>query len=129
MARRPLSPHLSIYRFGYTMTLSILHRITGMGLSVGLLLLTAFVIALASGADAWQRFAALLPAIGWKLIAAPFVIAFVYHFANGIRHLCWDAGLGYERREAKRSAAIVIVATLLVAALALFALVRIGGAT
>ncbi|RYZ57607.1 MAG: succinate dehydrogenase, cytochrome b556 subunit, partial [Proteobacteria bacterium] len=56
MARRPLSPHLSIYRFGYTMSLSILHRITGVGLSVGLLLLVAFLVALASGPDSWDRF-------------------------------------------------------------------------
>lgn len=129
MARRPLSPHLTIYRFGYTMTLSILHRITGMGLSVGLLLLAAFLVALASGPDAWDRFATLLPVTGWKVIAAPFVIAFVYHLANGIRHLCWDVGLGFERREARRSAGIVAVATVVLAALALLALVRIGGAS
>lgn len=128
MARRPLSPHMTVYRFGYTMSLSILHRAMGIVLSVGLLVFAAWLCAAASGAEAYERFQSLLPVPLVKAGLALLVLAFVYHLANGVRHLCWDAGLGFERAQARRSAAIVIAVALLAGAVGLYALFSHGGA-
>jgi succinate dehydrogenase / fumarate reductase cytochrome b subunit len=120
MAFRPLSPHLSIYRFAYTMALSILHRATGVVLSLGLLLLVAWLVALAAGPATYARFAAVAASWPMQLVMAGLLVSFCYHFANGIRHLFWDIGWGLERREARRSARIVMVATALAAATLLY---------
>jgi succinate dehydrogenase / fumarate reductase, cytochrome b subunit len=128
MAHRPLSPHLGIYRFAYTMALSILHRITGVGLAVGLLVLVLWLVALACGAecyDCFQWFAGSWPG---KVLLSLWLMAFVYHFANGIRHLCWDAGKGLEKAQARRSAVIVVVAAAVVSLLLLVALFSKGAA-
>jgi succinate dehydrogenase / fumarate reductase cytochrome b subunit len=122
MARRPLSPHLQIYRFGYTMSLSILHRMMGVVLSVGLLLFAVWLSAAASGAESYDRLLGVLPSPLLKVGVAVLVVAFVYHFLNGIRHLCWDAGVGFERSQARRSATVVVVLTVLVSAVLLFLL-------
>ena len=129
MARRPLSPHMTIYRFGYTMSLSILHRAMGLVLSVGLVVFAAWLCAAAAGPDAYDRFSAWLPVPLIKAGLALVVVAFVYHLANGVRHLCWDAGLGFERSQARRSGAIVVVFTLLAGAAALYALFTHGAAS
>ncbi len=126
MARRPLSPHLTIYRFGYTMSLSILHRIMGVVLSVGLLVFVAWLGAAASGPEAYASFVAWLPAPLVKAGLALLTLAFVYHFANGIRHLMWDEGLGLERAQARRSGQLVIAFSVVVGALALYALFARG---
>ncbi|MET0291686.1 MAG: succinate dehydrogenase, cytochrome b556 subunit [Steroidobacteraceae bacterium] len=115
MARRPLSPHLWIYRFGYTMSLSILHRGMGIVLSLGLVLFAVWLTAAAAGAESYDRLVSLLPAPLLKTGLALLVLAFVYHLANGIRHLFWDAGMGFERAQARRSAALVIAFTVIVA--------------
>lgn len=128
MARRPLSPHLTIYRFGYTMTLSILHRLLGVVLSVGLLVFAAWLCAAASGEAAYAAFQSLLPAPLVKAGLALLLVAFVYHLANGVRHLCWDAGLGFERAQARRSGAIVVAFALLAGTAALYALFTHGSA-
>jgi succinate dehydrogenase / fumarate reductase cytochrome b subunit len=120
MAERPLSPHLSIYRFGYTMSLSILHRITGVALSVTLIAGVAWLMGAAGGAEAYGRTLRVLASWPFKLAFALALIALVYHFCNGLRHLSWDAGWGFERPQAKRSALVVIVATVILAALALY---------
>ena len=127
MARRPLSPHIFIYRFGYTMTLSILHRMAGLVLSVGLLLFAVWLSAAAAGPEAYARLVELLPAPLLKLGLAVLLLAFIYHLANGIRHLCWDAGLGLERWQARRSAIIVLAFTLIAGAVLLYALFTAGG--
>ena len=129
MARRPISPHMTIYRFGYTMSLSILHRAMGLVLSLGLVVFAVWLCAAAAGPDAYDRFRAWLPSPLVKAGVALIVIAFVYHLANGVRHLCWDAGLGLERTQARRSGAIVVVFTLLVGAAALYALFTHGAAS
>lgn len=127
MARRPLSPHVFIYRFGYTMSLSILHRITGVALSIALLLFTALLVAAASGPASWEQLTGWLPGWVFKLLAAPVVVAFVYHLANGVRHLFWDAGFGFERAQARRSGAIVVLFTVLVGGALLWVLASAGG--
>jgi succinate dehydrogenase / fumarate reductase, cytochrome b subunit len=122
MANRPLSPHLTIYRFAYTMALSIAHRITGVALSVGLVVLVAWLVALAAGADAYAGYLQFVGSWPFKVLLGLWLVAFVYHFCNGIRHLFWDAGKGLERAQARRSARIVVVAVVVVSALLLVAL-------
>jgi succinate dehydrogenase / fumarate reductase cytochrome b subunit len=120
MASRPLSPHLFIYRFAYTMALSIAHRATGVVLSLGLLLLIGWLLALAAGPQAHARFNAFAAAWPIQIVLGGLVVSFCYHFANGIRHLFWDMGFGLERREARRSARIVVIATVLASAALLY---------
>jgi len=126
MAERPLSPHLSVYRFAYTMALSILHRITGLALAVCLIGFVVWLVGIGLGAAAY---AALLPALhSWpiQILIALALIALIYHFCNGLRHLAWDMGWGYERRVARSSARVVIIATLLISAACLYLLFRRG---
>ena len=108
MPPRPLSPHLSVYKFKYTLMTSILNRFTGVGLSVGLLLLVYWLMAVASGAHAQARAARLLSLPLTKLVYAALIIAFCYHLSAGIRHLVWDTGRGLERAQAQRSAWLVV---------------------
>jgi succinate dehydrogenase / fumarate reductase cytochrome b subunit len=108
MPPRPLSPHLSVYKFKYTLTTSILNRFTGMGLSLGLLLLVYWLMAVAGGAHAQARAARLLSLPLMKLVYAALIIAFCYHLIAGIRHLVWDTGRGLERAQARRSAWLVV---------------------
>ena len=117
MPPRPLSPHLGVYKFMYTMSLSILHRLTGIAASVGFLLFAWWLMALATGHDAYQRAMALLQTPVAKLLLVGFAFSFVYHFCNGIRHLVWDTGRGLERAQARRSGWLVIVSALLLTAL------------
>lgn len=126
MAHRPLSPHLSIYRFAYTMATSIFHRAAGLALSAGLLLLVAFLIALASGPESYAGFLVFANSWPLKVVLSLVVLAFCYHFANGIRHLLWDAGIGLERKAARFSARLVIVLALLAAAGLLFVFFQHG---
>lgn len=112
MRAAPLSPHLSAYRFAYTMALSIGHRISGVFLALGLPVLVWWLMAAADEA-AYGRLTAVLS--GWfgKLLLLGWLAAFLLHFCNGIRHLFWDAGLGFERHQARRSAAIVVATVVL----------------
>ena len=128
MPPRPLSPHLGVYKFMYTMSLSILHRITGLAASFGFLLFVWWLMALATGHDAYDRSMRLLGSPLAKLLLVGFVFAFVYHFCNGIRHLFWDTGRGLERAQARRSGALVVVAALLLTALIVWLGCRAFGA-
>jgi succinate dehydrogenase / fumarate reductase, cytochrome b subunit len=128
MASRPLSPHLTVYRFAYTMALSILHRITGVALSVGLIVLVLWLLAMAGGTQSHTAFARFAGSWLFRVLLGVWLVAFVYHFSNGIRHLFWDAGKGLERVQARRSAWIVVVAVAVVSLLLLFALFGKGTA-
>lgn len=127
MAQRPLSPHFTVYRFAYTMTLSILHRATGVLLSLGLLLLVAWLSALAGGAESYARFASLASSWPVQTGIALLLAAFCYHFANGIRHLFWDMGMGFERHQARASGRVVVIFTLLASAAVLYLVFGRGG--
>jgi succinate dehydrogenase / fumarate reductase cytochrome b subunit len=111
MPTRPLSPHLSVYKFKYTMVTSILNRFTGVGLSVGLLLLVYWLTAVAAGPQAQMRAGRLLSLPVVKLLYVALIIAFSFHLIAGIRHLIWDTGRGLEREQARRSAWLVAVAS------------------
>jgi succinate dehydrogenase / fumarate reductase cytochrome b subunit len=126
MANRPLSPHISVYRFAYTMALSILHRGTGLLLTAGLVLLVVFLASVAKGATSYDAFRTFASGIAGRLLIAAFLIGFCYHLANGIRHLLWDLGLGMERVQARRSGAVVVALTVLGAAVVLWSLFGFG---
>ena len=111
-AGRPLSPHLTIYRWPISMTLSILHRLTGVALSGGLVILTIWLLTLSYGATAYEPVAALLGTLFGKLLLVAFSYAFFFHFCNGIRHLFWDVGKGFEMRQVFASAWSVVIASL-----------------
>ena len=112
MRERPLSPHLSVYRFKYTLTTSILNRFTGILLSIGLLLLVYWLMAVAQGKHAYALAQQLLSLGVVKLIYAGLLFAFCYHLIAGIRHLVWDTGRGLERAHSQRSAWVVVVVSL-----------------
>jgi succinate dehydrogenase / fumarate reductase cytochrome b subunit len=112
----------------YTMVLSITHRASGLALSLGLLVLTWWLMALATGAAQFSEAQALLSRGIGKLLLAFWLLAFLYHLCNGVRHLAWDAGFGLERAEARRSGFVAVVAALvLFAVIGYFAFV-VGGA-
>ena len=120
MPPRPLSPHLGVYKFMYTMSLSILHRMTGIAATLGFFVFVWWLMALATGHDAYDRVMRLLGTPVAKLLLVGFTFAFVYHFCNGIRHLVWDTGRGLERAQARRSGYLVVVVSLLLTALAVW---------
>ncbi len=94
---RPLSPFMlgSLYRWQITSVMSFLHRATGAILSVGAFLLACWLVAVMRGPEAYETFAACAASIPGRVVLAAFVLALVYHFLNGIRHLVWDAGVGF----------------------------------
>jgi succinate dehydrogenase / fumarate reductase, cytochrome b subunit len=126
MPERPLSPHLSVYKFKYTLATSILNRFAGLILSLGLVLLVYWLVALAGGAHAYAQARAILSLGVFKLVYAVLLAAFVYHLSAGIRHLIWDTGRGLERASARRSAWIVAVASVVVTLLLAYWLLRPG---
>lgn len=121
MPARPLSPHLSVYRFAYTMSLSILHRATGIALSAGLLMLACWLMAAAAGPDVYARVTSALAHGPFQVVLAGWLVAFVYHLGAGIRHIFWDFGYGFEKPQARRSGRILVVSVVIVAAALLYA--------
>ena len=107
--KSPLSPHLSIYRWPSTMTLSILHRVTGVAMSVGLVVLCAWLMSAAAGAADYERVASLLSTVIGRLMLVGFSFAFFFHLANGVRHLFWDVGYGFAKYQANASAWFVLL--------------------
>ena len=115
---RPLSPHLQVYRWQITMTMSILHRVTGVILTVGAFALAWWLLALATGGEAYADAAECLASPLGKLFLFGFTLALVYHLFNGVRHLLWDAGWGFEIPEFYASgwtvAALTVIFTLVI---------------
>lgn len=110
---RPLSPHLTIYRWPITMTLSILHRITGVALSFGLVMFVFWLEAIAYDAVPYDAVMAFLGSLLGRFMLLGWCFSFFFHLSNGIRHLIWDTGHMLEKRQAEASAWFVIVAALL----------------
>ncbi|MDQ3561111.1 MAG: succinate dehydrogenase, cytochrome b556 subunit [Pseudomonadota bacterium] len=92
---RPLSPHLSIFRPLITMMMSIVHRITGAALNVGMALLAWWLLAAATGPGAFETANDFLGSWFGRLILFGFTWALLHHLLGGIRHLIWDTGAGY----------------------------------
>jgi succinate dehydrogenase / fumarate reductase cytochrome b subunit len=110
-AVRPLSPHLQIYRWYLTMASSILHRISGVGLVLGLVLLTWWLTALARGPESFAVVQAAIDNPFGGLVLFGLTVALWYHLLNGIRHLLWDAGYGFSRHVAERASLVVFAST------------------
>jgi succinate dehydrogenase / fumarate reductase cytochrome b subunit len=108
---RPLSPHLQVYRWQITMVLSILHRVSGVGLALGMFLLTWWLVAAASGAAYFEYVHTVMTSFIGRVILLGFTLALFYHMCNGIRHLFWDAGYGFEKETARKSSWFVLAAT------------------
>lgn len=102
---RPLSPFMlgQAYRFQLTSFMSILHRATGVALAVGALGLVAWLLSIAVGGDMYDSMAALLASTAGRIVLFAFTLALVYHLLNGIRHLAWDVGWGFEIPAAYKS--------------------------
>jgi succinate dehydrogenase / fumarate reductase cytochrome b subunit len=94
--QRPLSPHLDVYRMTLTMAMSIVHRITGVGLYIGVLLLAWFLLALSGDATTFATFSAFIHSIIGQLLLLGFTWALFHHMLGGIRHALWDAGVGLD---------------------------------
>ncbi len=112
---RPLSPHLSIYRWQVTMLGSITHRATGIALSVGALVLAWWLVAISNGPvgyDGFMRYAASPIGI---IVMFGFTWSLAFHLLNGVRHLAWDMGYGFEKHTASRTGALVFAASLVIA--------------
>ncbi|MSO80331.1 MAG: succinate dehydrogenase, cytochrome b556 subunit [Alphaproteobacteria bacterium] len=108
---RPLSPHLQVYRPQLTSVLSILHRATGMALAAGMLLLVWWLVAAAAGPEAFAAVQWFNGSILGRLLLLGFTWALCYHLCNGVRHLFWDAGYGFEIPDAYRSGWGAVVAS------------------
>ena len=108
---RPLSPHLQIYRWPITMLLSILHRITGAALSLGFVVLSMWLIQVAAGPERYQDFREIMASPLGILMLILWTFAFLLHLANGVRHLVWDFGRGFEIPTANASASMASTST------------------
>ncbi|MEO0998350.1 MAG: succinate dehydrogenase, cytochrome b556 subunit [Pseudomonadota bacterium] len=116
--KRPLSPHIGVYRWRITSALSIVHRATGVLMALAAVLLVGFVVALAAGESAYSAYGALLGSWFGQLALVGISAAFFYHLLNGVRHLFWDAGKGFELETARASGwAVVAGSVVLTAAL------------
>jgi succinate dehydrogenase / fumarate reductase cytochrome b subunit len=110
--KRPLSPHLGVYRWQVSNTLSILHRLTGVMLSLGGLAFTAWLVGVAAGPDSY------LGVLGWlqsplgALLLLAWSFCFFFHLCNGVRHLAWDAGYGFEVAQARLTGIAALAAAL-----------------
>jgi succinate dehydrogenase / fumarate reductase cytochrome b subunit len=109
--QRPLSPHLQVYKPQITSVLSIMHRATGVAASVGLLLLTWWIVAAATSDSAYAAASWFMRSIIGLLMIFGWIASLWYHFCNGIRHLAWDAGYGFELAEVHLTGRIVVIAT------------------
>jgi len=111
LIRRPLSPHLQVYRPQITTVVSILHRITGVGLGVGTLLLTWWLVAAATSAEAFGTVQGFIGSPIGLLLLFGWTLALFFHLCNGIRHLAWDVGVGFEKTEYHATGWAVVIAS------------------
>ena len=122
---RPLSPHLGIYRWPVTMATSIIHRMTGVGLAGGMLLIAWWLIAVAYGPETFNFFIGTMSTPLGQVVLFGFAWALAYHLVNGIRHLSWDFGYGFPVPTANKTGILVLTLSVLLAAGA-FALAYLG---
>ena len=111
-AERPLSPHLFIYKPMLTMTMSIVHRVTGGALFFGTLLLVWWLIAAASGPAAYASFGSFMSSFVGRIILFGYTWALVHHMLGGIRHLIWDTGRGFGPHEREWLAVATLVGSI-----------------
>src|SRR5581483_11203378 len=109
---RPLSPHLQIYRATMTMTMSIAHRITGAALYFGMILLAWWLIAAASGPNAYAKFEWFISSLIGRVVLLGYTWALLHHMLGGIRHLIWDTLHGFEPAEREMLAAATLIGSI-----------------
>ncbi len=119
-SKRPLSPHLTVYKFPLNATLSILHRATGVALAGSGLLIVWWFLAAATSPGYFNTVNALATSWFGDIVLTLSVAALWYHFTNGIRHLIWDTGSNFGQRRVQRSAITGIVATIILTALTIY---------
>ena len=125
---RPLSPHLQVYRPQITSVMSILHRLTGIALAVGTLLLVWWLVAAAAGPDSFATAQGFIGSVLGRILLFGWSWALFYHLCNGIRHLAWDAGWGFELKTVYRSGWIAVAASAGLTLIAwVFGYVMLGG--
>ncbi len=125
--KRPLSPHLMVYKPQITSILSITHRATGVALAFGALLLANWVISGIYGPDAFAMAQNLLGSIVGKIILFGLTLSLFFHLGNGIRHLAWDIGKGYELTHLRTSGMVVIIFTIVMSIATWFAAYSVAG--
>lgn len=126
---RPLSPHLQVYRWQLTMLLSIIHRATGIFLAVSLPVLVYWLWTISVGGQPYQELQNCFASILGQLALVAWAFSMFYHLCNGIRHLFWDVGQGYEIKSLYASGKMVVVTALALTAItAYLALRQAGGA-
>jgi succinate dehydrogenase / fumarate reductase cytochrome b subunit len=123
---RPLSPHLQIYRWYFTMALSIAHRASGVALTAGLVLLAAWLVALASGPEAFAVVHGLAGSVLGRLVLLGLTLVLFYHGANGVRHLVWDMGYGLDPAAARRSGMVTLAVAAAATAATWLAVLALG---
>lgn len=106
--QRPLSPHLGIYRWQISNTLSILHRLTGFGLTLGLIPFSLWLWSAAYSPSMFEALSAAAASLLGKLFLFGWTLAFYYHLGNGMRHLNWDLGRGFKLDEMVASGRVVV---------------------
>jgi succinate dehydrogenase / fumarate reductase cytochrome b subunit len=107
--KRPLSPHLQVYKLPMTAKMSISHRMTGVLLTFGLILLSAWVIAAAFGEETYNGFMGLIDTPITKFIFLGWAFVLFYHMGNGFRHLFWDMGIGISEKAAVKTGVLVLL--------------------
>jgi succinate dehydrogenase / fumarate reductase cytochrome b subunit len=117
---RPLSPHLQVYRWQISSVLSILHRTSGAALGMSTILFAYWLIALASGPDAYSIVHGFLSSFGGKILLFAVTWALFYHLCNGVRHLVWDAGFGFELGTMVRTGRVVVVSSVVLTVISFF---------
>lgn len=127
-SERPLSPHLQVYRPQLTSVLSITHRITGVALAAGTILLVSWLWSAAYSSVCFNSINGFLAGILGRIMLFGWSFAFYFHLCNGIRHLFWDIGKGFTIPVAYRSGHAVIIATIVLTGLTWIAVLAEGGA-
>lgn len=113
---RPLSPHLAVYRWQSSNTLSIIHRMTGVALSFGAVALVGWLVSFVAGYGTYSLVNNLFASVIGSLALFGWTFSFFYHLCNGIRHLFWDIGKGFDLRRARQSGVLVVVVALVLTA-------------
>ena len=121
---RPLSPHLQVYNLPLTALLSISHRITGVSLTLGVVLLTLWVFSAALGEEEYNLFSLFLNFWLGKLVLFGFSVALFYHLCNGIRHLFWDIGMNFDLKKTMLADYTVLFSSIILTILVWFFALR-----
>lgn len=120
MRDRPLSPHLQVYRWPLSMALSILHRATGVFLAAGTVALVWWLTAVAAGGESHAAFARCAASLPGQVVLFGWVAALMLHLLNGIRHLLWDMGIGFDKPTTQATGWAVVIGAVVLTVIVLW---------